>query len=124
VLRVLKDELPTISDINDNATAIDGKKLVAKDSAIKLNATITDDYNVSTALFTIDGTNQTATRNVNEFYLAQTCLATASHNWSAIYANDTQSQWSSNTSVNKTWYCDADGPNTPSTNITGFNAGD
>jgi len=122
VLIVLEDEFSIISDIGTNATVIGGFNVVAGSTSIKLNASVTDDFGVDTVFFTINGTNQTPSQSGNEYFFTQVCSVTSQHNWTAVYANDTQNQLTSNTTLNITWYCDADGPNVPNMNITGFSA--
>ncbi|MFC2134931.1 DUF2341 domain-containing protein [Bacteroidota bacterium] len=124
VLEVSEDDYPIISNENHNITTTAGYYMVKGGDTVKLNVSVTDDFGVSAVLFTINGTNESPGQNGDEYFFNQICTQSQEHNWTAVFVNDTQNQWSSNTTINLTWYCDADGPYTPSANISDFNAGD
>lgn len=101
--------------ISTNAAINNTTAVVPAGAVVKWNVTVTDDNGVSKVFFQNSTANYTATQNVNEWYITQTCTVSKTENWQKIFANDTINQWSVNSSVGLAWECDASAPAVAST---------
>jgi len=109
---------PTITSnaFTNNTSAVVGQGII-----VQWNVTVTDaETEPSIVFFQNDTTNITASNTSSEYWIVKTCFAGEyTENWTAIYANDTSNQWSSNTSINLAWSCDALAPRVENQSSTG-----
>jgi hypothetical protein len=100
---------PTLTNAQVNTTG-------PTNGTIKLNMSITDDSSVDYALFTVNGTNFSATNvsgtAADDWYYNWACTVSNSYYWNVSYANDTSNNLNSTTAQGLpiTFVCDVDAP--------------
>jgi hypothetical protein len=106
---ITADNPPTLTNAKVNTTG-------PTTGTIKMNMSITDDNSVDYALFTVNGTNYSATNvsgtSANDWYFNWACTVSNSYYWNVSYANDTSNNLNSTTAQGLpiTFVCDVDTP--------------